>query len=176
MSQPQTQHFLAQYLDSVPDFPKPGIVFSDISPLLKSHFTETIDAMSELYSAAEWEQIDCLAGIESRGFIFASALAYKHNKGFIKVRKPGKLPNVHARIDYGLEYGTDTLEMQKGDGSRVLLLDDLIASGGSMGAAATLCEKVGYQVAGMACLIDLAALNSFSHSGMKVRSVIQFQD
>ena len=176
MSQPLTQHFLAQYLDSVPNFPKPGILFSDISPLLKSHFPETIDAMSALFSEAEWANIDYLAGIESRGFIFASALAYKHNKGFIKVRKPGKLPNVHASVEYGLEYGTDTLEMQKGDGSRVLLLDDLIATGGSMGAAAALCEKVGYKVAGMACLIDLAALNSFSYADMKVRSVIQFND
>lgn len=170
-----SQHFLAQYLDAVPDFPKPGILFSDISPLLKSHFNETIDAMSDLFTEAEWGNIDCLAGIESRGFIFAAALAYKHNKGFIKVRKPGKLPNVCASIEYGLEYGTDTLEMQKGDGSRVLLLDDLIATGGSMGAAAELCEKVGYEVAGMACLIDLAALNSFSYQGMAVRSVMQFE-
>lgn len=169
-------HPLAQYLDAVPDFPKPGIVFSDISPLLKSHFRETIDALSELFSAAEWDEIDCLAGIESRGFIFASALAYKHNKGFIKVRKPGKLPNVCASIDYGLEYGSDTLEMQKGDGSRIVLLDDLIATGGSMGAAAELCEKVGYQVVGLACLIDLASLNHFEYKGERVRSVIQLED
>jgi adenine phosphoribosyltransferase len=171
-----SQHPLAQYLDSVPDFPKPGILFSDISPLLKSHFVETIDAMSALFSDEEWAQIDCLAGIESRGFIFASALAYKHNKGFIKVRKPGKLPNVFASIDYGLEYGSDTLEMQKGDGSRIVLFDDLIATGGSMGAAAALCEKVGYQVVGMACLVDLASLNSFTYQGQKVRSVIQLED
>ncbi|MBD3755095.1 MAG: adenine phosphoribosyltransferase [Gammaproteobacteria bacterium] len=171
-----SQHPLAQYLDSVPDFPKPGILFSDISPLLKSHFVETIDAMSALFSEEEWAQIDCLAGIESRGFIFASALAYKHNKGFIKVRKPGKLPNVFASIDYGLEYGSDTLEMQKGDGSRIVLFDDLIATGGSMGAAAALCEKVGYQVVGMACLVDLASLNSFTYQGQKVRSVIQLED
>ncbi len=91
------QHSLAQYLDSVPDFPKEGILFKDISPLLKSHFSETIDAMSELFSEQERQNIDALVGIESRGFIFASALAFKHNKGFIKVRKPGKLPNVHAR-------------------------------------------------------------------------------
>lgn len=171
-----SHHPLAQYLDSVPDFPKPGIIFSDISPLLKNHFVETIDAMSALFSADEWAQIDCLAGIESRGFLFASALAYKHNKGVIKVRKPGKLPNVFASIDYGLEYGSDTLEMQKGDGSRIVLFDDLIATGGSMGAAAELCEKVGYQVVGMACLVDLASLNSFSYKGQTVRSVIQLQD
>ena len=169
-------HPLAQYLDTVPDFPKPGIMFSDISPLLKQHFHETIDAMSELFTATEWESIDCLAGIESRGFIFAAALAYKHQKGFIKVRKPGKLPNVHASIEYGLEYGQDKLEMQKGDGSRVVLLDDLIATGGSMGAAAQLCEQVGYEVVGMACLVDLAALNSFTYNEMTVRSVIQLED
>lgn len=170
------QHPLVEYLDVVPDFPKPGILFSDISPLLKNHFSETIDAMSNLYSEQEWAEIDYLAGIESRGFIFAAALALKHNKGFIKVRKPGKLPNVAASIEYGLEYGTDCLEMQQGDGSRLLLLDDLIATGGSMGAAAQLCEKVGYQVSGMACLIDLASLNSFEYKGMTVKSVIQFND
>ncbi|WEJ62790.1 adenine phosphoribosyltransferase [Thiomicrorhabdus lithotrophica] len=170
------QHPLAQYLEAVPDFPKPGIVFSDISPLLKSHFTETIDAMSALFTEAEWAEIDCLAGIESRGFIFAAALAYKYNKGFIKVRKPGKLPNVAASIEYGLEYGSDKLEMQKGDGSKIVLLDDLIATGGSMGAAASLCEQVGYDVVGMACLIDLASLNSFTYNDMTVRSVIQFSD
>lgn len=171
-----TQHPLAQYLSQVPDFPKPGVLFSDISPLLKAHFNETIDAMSALFSEEEWANIDCLVGIESRGFIFASALAYKHNKGFIKVRKPGKLPNVEASIEYGLEYGQDKLEMQKGDGSRVVLFDDLIATGGSMGAAAQLCEQVGYDVVGMACLIDLKALNSFVYQEMTVRSVIQFHD
>lgn len=171
-----SQHPLAQFLDTVPDFPKPGIMFSDISPLLRSHFPETIDAMSKLFSAEEWQEVDYLAGIESRGFIFASALAYKHNKGFIKVRKPGKLPNVCASIEYGLEYGSDKLEMQKGDGKKVILLDDLIATGGSMGAAAELCEKVGYEVMAMACLIDLESLNSFEYEGKKVRSVIQFAD
>ena len=170
------QHPLAQYLDAVPDFPKPGILFSDISPLLKNHFTETIDAMSALFTEVEWAEIDCLAGIESRGFIFAAALAYKHNKGFIKVRKPGKLPNVAASIEYGLEYGSDKLEMQKGDGSKIVILDDLIATGGSMGAAASLCEQVGYDVIGMACLIDLASLNSFTYDEKTVRSVIQFTD
>lgn len=171
-----SQHPLAQHLDSVPDFPKPGILFSDISPLLKTHFNETIDAISDLFSAEEWEQVDYLAGIESRGFIFASALAYKHNKGFIKVRKPGKLPNVCASIEYGLEYGSDKLEMQKGDGSKIIILDDLIATGGSMGAAAQLCEEVGYEIMAMAALIDLASLNSFTYKEMTVRSVIQFND
>ena len=169
-------HPLSQYMSNVPDFPKPGILFRDISPLLKNHLHATIDAMSDLFSEQEWANIDHVAGIESRGFIFASALAYKHNKGFIKVRKPGKLPNVHASIEYGLEYGRDKLEMQQGDGSRIILLDDLIATGGSMQAACELCDKVGYQVVGLACLVDLAALNSFEYADMKVRSVIQYTD
>lgn len=169
-------HPLAQYLDAVPDFPKPGILFQDISPLLKNHYQMTIDAMSDLFSPEEWAQVDCLVGIESRGFIFASALAYKHQKGFIKVRKSGKLPNVYASIDYGLEYGTDKLEMQKGEGQNVIILDDLIATGGSMGAAAELCEQVGYKVSGLACLIDLKALNNFKYNDMTVRSVLQFND
>lgn len=169
-------HPLAQYLEAVPDFPKPGILFQDISPLLKTHFVETIDALSDLFSAEEWDQIDDCVGIESRGFIFAAALAYKHNKGFIKIRKPGKLPNIHSAMEYGLEYGSDKLEMQKGNGNNVLILDDLIATGGSMGAAASLCEKVGYNVVGMACLVDLKALNSFQYQQMTVRSVIQFED
>jgi adenine phosphoribosyltransferase len=159
----------------VPDFPKPGILFRDVSPLLKDAFSETIDAMSNLFTAEEWQTIDLLAGIESRGFIFASALAYKQGKGFVKIRKPGKLPLVAGSINYGLEYGNDSLHMQAGDNRRVLICDDLIATGGSMGAAATLCEQVGYQVAGMVCLVDLKALNSFSWQGMVVRSVIQYE-
>jgi adenine phosphoribosyltransferase len=165
---------LTSLIAEVPDFPKLGILFRDVSPLLKANFRATIDAMSDLFSKDEWQQIDVLAGIESRGFIFASALAYKHGKGFVKIRKPGKLPNVAASINYGLEYGSDSLHMQAGDGSRVLICDDLIATGGSMGAAAELCTKVGYQVAGMACLVDLASLNSFSWNGMTVRSAIQY--
>lgn len=169
-------HPLAQYMSDVADFPKPGILFRDISPLLKDHFHATIEAMSDLFSEQEWAEVDHIAGIESRGFIFASALAYKHQKGFIKVRKPGKLPNVHASIEYGLEYGRDKLEMQKGDGSKIILLDDLIATGGSMQATCELCEQVGYEVIGLACLVDLAALNSFKYKDMSVRSVIQYKD
>jgi len=166
---------LKALIADVPDFPKPGILFRDVSPLLKDAFGETIDAMSNLFTAEEWQTIDLLAGIESRGFIFAAALAYKQGKGFVKIRKPGKLPLVAGSINYGLEYGSDSLHMQAGDKRRVLICDDLIATGGSMGAAATLCEQVGYQVAGMACLVDLKALNSFSWQGMIVRSVIQYE-
>lgn len=162
-------------MSEVPDFPKPGILFRDISPLLNHHFTEVIDAMSKLYSEQEWSQIDILAGIESRGFIFAAALAYKQGKDFVKIRKPGKLPNIAASINYGLEYGSDSLHMQAGDGRRVLICDDLIATGGSMGAAAELCQQVGYHVAGMTCLVDLKQLNSFSWQDISVRSVIAYE-
>ncbi len=165
---------LKSLVSEVPDFPKAGILFRDVSPLLREAFTETIDAMSALFTPAEWDGIDLLAGIESRGFIFASALAYQQGKGFVKIRKPGKLPNVAASVNYGLEYGSDSLHIQAGDGRRVLILDDLIATGGSMGAAAQLCQQVGYQVVGMACLVDLASLNTFEWQGMQVRSVIQY--
>lgn len=167
-------HPLSQFVDEIPDFPKPGILFRDVSPLLRQRFPETIDAMSALFSAQEWDAVDYLVGIESRGFIFASALAYMHGKGFVKVRKPGKLPNVHASVSYGLEYGSDELQMQKGDGGRVIICDDLIATGGSMKAAADLCQAVGYRVVGLACLVDLQALNDFEWNGLKVRSVIQY--
>ncbi len=169
-------HPLSQYVDEIPDFPKPGILFRDVSPLLRQKFPETIDAMSDLFSADEWASVDYLVGIESRGFIFAAALACRHGKGFVKVRKPGKLPNVHASVSYGLEYGSDELQMQKGDGGRVIICDDLIANGGSMKAAADLCRQVGYEVAGMACLVDLKTLNDFEWHGIRVRSVIQYDD
>lgn len=171
-----TPHPLAQYLDAVADFPQPGIMFQDFSPLLRTRFKETIDAMSDLFSEQEWQEVDYLVGIESRGFIFASALAYKHNKGCVKARKPGKLPRVVAQVSYGLEYGLDALEMQKGDGKKVFVFDDLIATGGSMGAATQLCEQVGYEVLATACLIDLCALNSFKYQGKPVRSVIKFNN
>ena len=167
---------LAKQLDLVANFPIDGVLFRDISPLLKNSFTETIDAMSDLFSVEEWDNVDYLVGIESRGFLFASALAYKHGKGLVKARKPGKLPNVKASKSYGLEYGNDSLEMQVGDGKNVILLDDLIATGGSMQAAAELCEEVGYKLVGMACLIDLTSLNDFSYQGQTVRSVMPFAD
>jgi len=171
-----SNHPLADKLSPVPDFPKPGILFQDISPLLKHHFNETIDAMAALFSEQEWDSVDYLVGIESRGYLFASALAYRYNKGLVMARKPGKLPNVEATVKYGLEYGSDELQMQKGHGEKVIILDDLIATGGSMGAAAELSEKVGFEVLGMACLIDLKALNSFQYQDKVVRSVIQFED
>lgn len=169
-------HPLAEFMANIPDYPKPGILFRDISPLVKDHFVACIDALSDLFSAEEWAKIDHLVGVESRGFIFASALAYKHGKGVVKARKPGKLPNVHSCVSYGLEYGEDKLEMQAGDGSNILIVDDLIATGGSMKAACELAETVGYNLVGLACLVDLKTLHNFDYKGMKVRTVIQYND
>jgi len=165
---------LRELITEIEGFPKSGILFRDISPLLKLRFRETIDAMSALFSSAEWHNIDLVAGIESRGFILAGPLAYNHHKGLVKIRKPGKLPKVAGTIHYGLEYGENTLEMQQGDGARLLIVDDVLATGGSMTAAADLAQQVGYQVAGIATLINLTAQNAFSWCGMDCRSVIQY--
>jgi adenine phosphoribosyltransferase len=165
---------LRDLISEIPDFPKPGILFRDISPLLKARFHETIDTLSDLFSPQEWHGIDLIAGIESRGFLFAAPLAYKHHKGLVKIRKPGKLPQIAGKIHYGLEYGENTLEMQQGNGARLLIVDDLIATGGSMHAAADLAHEVGYQVIGIATLINLATLNGFSWHGIHCRSVIQY--
>ncbi len=167
-------HELSSWITEIPDFPKPGILFRDISPLLKFRFSETIDAISTLFSPAEWAEIEMIAGIESRGFLFAGALAYKHNKGLIKIRKPGKLPQVAAQMHYQLEYGENYLEMQAGQGQRLLIIDDLIATGGSVYAAAELADKVGYHVVGIATLVNLTQLNRFSWRGISCRSLIHY--
>jgi adenine phosphoribosyltransferase len=166
---------LYQYLGQVADFPKKGITFQDIFPLLRVKHKEVIEAMSSLFSKEEWMQIDAIVGIESRGFIFASALAYLHNKGLVVARKHGKLPNVTGRKSYALEYGEAILEMQQGSG-KVLIVDDLIATGGSMTACAALCEDVGYQVQAMACFIDLQLVSSFHYQGIEMRSVLQIEE
>lgn len=165
---------LRELITAIPDFPKPGILFRDISPLLKFKFKETIDAMSLLFAETEWLHFDLIAGIESRGFLLAAPLAYIHNKGLVKIRKPGKLPQAAGKIHYGLEYGESSLEMQRGNGERLLIVDDLLATGGSLTAAADLATLVGYQVTGLAVLINLTALNNFSWQGLNCRSLLQY--
>src|SRR5687767_15000016 len=112
---------LKSYVRNVADFPVPGIVFRDIAPLLRSHFAATIEAMSGLLNEAEWRRIDAVAGIESRGFMLGAPLALRHGKGFVPIRKRGKLPPPVVGIPYQLEYGEGVLEMQPGTG-RVLLI------------------------------------------------------
>ena len=145
---------------TIPHFPKKGIMFRDITTLLKdaTAFKETIDALVDRYRN---QSLDVVAGIESRGFIIAGASAYLLGKGFIPIRKPGKLPAETYRVDYELEYGKDAIEMHKDSvcqGTRVLLVDDLLATGGTMKAACELVETAGGTVVECAFIVDLPDL------------------
>ncbi|MDH5823083.1 adenine phosphoribosyltransferase [Luteimonas sp. RD2P54] len=149
----------------VPDFPRPGIAFKDITPALadRSAFAAAVDAM-----AAPWRgtRLDAVAGIESRGFILGAALAHALQVGFVPVRKPGKLPARTLAQDYALEYGSDRLEMHADalpPGARALLVDDVLATGGTLLAALALVERQGAEVAGAAVLVEMAALGGRAH-------------
>jgi adenine phosphoribosyltransferase len=161
----------------VPDFPKPGILFYDITTLLKDKtgFKKVIDAMTERISS---HKPDLILGIEARGFIFAPALAYNLGAGFIPVRKPNKLPAETERVTYDLEYGTDTLEIHKDaikQGARVVIADDLLATGGTAAAAVRLAEKVGGKVVGLSFVIELDFLKGRDKlSGYDVVSLIRY--
>jgi adenine phosphoribosyltransferase len=161
----------------IPDFPKPGIIFKDITPLLANGalFGKTIDLIAERYRG---QKIDTVLGIESRGFIFGSALAYKLGAGFSVVRKPGKLPFDTHSASYALEYGTDTLEIHTDAlpaRARVIVADDLIATGGTAAATAELVTKLGGVVVECAFVIELAFLKGrqklYPHA---VFSVLQY--
>jgi adenine phosphoribosyltransferase len=142
----------------VPDFPQPGILFRDVTPLLESAegLRTAVDALAGAFS-----NIDIVAGIESRGFIFGAPVAYALGVGMVPVRKPGKLPRATASVDYALEYGTNTLQLHRDAVSprqRVLIVDDVLATGGTAAATAALIEELGAEVAGIAVLIELTAL------------------
>ena len=162
---------------TVPDFPKPGILFYDITTLLrdKTGFAQLIDALAAYYIE---RKIDLVLGIEARGFIFGPALAYRLNAGFVPVRKPRKLPAQVARVTYDLEYGTDTLEVHVDavrKGSKVLLVDDLLATGGTMAAACRLIEQIGGEVVGITFLIELKNLGGRAKlTGRKIHTVIAY--
>jgi adenine phosphoribosyltransferase len=141
----------------VPDFPKTGILFYDITTLLKDKlgFATLIDALAEHYLQKE---IDLVLGIEARGFIFGPALAYRLNAGFVPVRKPGKLPAATAKYDYALEYGTNTLEIHQDaiqKGQRVIIVDDLLATGGTADATTKLATSLGAQIGGLGFVVEL---------------------
>src|ERR1700682_2222007 len=152
---------LKQAIREVPDFPRAGILFRDIAPLLRDHFDATVDALEALLSAEEWREVDALAGIESRGFILGAALAQRRRCGFLLVRKQGKLPPPVVDVAYDLEYGSGVLEMQRGEG-RLMLIDDVLATGGTMTAAADVCVRAGYRLQAMAVLIDLNIVQNYS--------------
>jgi adenine phosphoribosyltransferase len=164
---------LKSYIRNVADFPQPGILFRDIAPLLRHAFGPTVEALSALLDAREWMQVDAVAGVESRGFILASALAVRHGKGFVPIRKQGKLPPPVVDIPYALEYGTGVLEMQAGTG-RLLLVDDVLATGGTLRAAASLAERAGYRFFLSVVLLDLKLAPTFGWERAAVRSVIEY--
>jgi adenine phosphoribosyltransferase len=157
----------------VPDFPRPGILFRDIAPLLRDHFDVTIHALDALLTDEEWDEVDALAGVESRGFILGAALAIRRRKGFVLVRKQGKLPPPVVDVAYDLEYGSGVLEMQRGNG-RVVLVDDVLATGGTMTAAADLCERAGYQLKALVALIDLKIIQDYSWRSLRLRASIEY--
>jgi adenine phosphoribosyltransferase len=164
---------LKQAIADVADFPRPGILFRDISPLLRDHFDATVQALDALLTEEEWSEIDAVAGIESRGFILGSALALRRRKGFVLVRKQGKLPPPVVEAAYDLEYGSGVLEMQRGHG-RLMLIDDVLATGGTMTAAADLCERAGYQLLALAVLIDLNIVKNYSWRALGLRASIKY--
>jgi adenine phosphoribosyltransferase len=164
---------LKNAIRDVPDFPRPGILFRDIAPLLRDHFDGTIQALDALLSDEEWEEVDALAGIESRGFILGAALAIRRRKGFVLVRKQGKLPPPVVDVAYDLEYGSGVLEMQRGNG-RLVLVDDVLATGGTMTAAANLCERAGYQLKALLALIDLRIMPDYAWRNLRLRASIEY--
>ena len=169
---------LKKMIREVPDFPKPGINFYDITTLLKEPegLRLTVDALSSQFRD---EKVDVVLGIEARGFIFAPALAYHLNAGFVPVRKPKKLPAETARVSYALEYGEDTLEIHRDavtTGQRVIIADDLLATGGTARAAVDLVESLGGVVAGLVFVVELEFLPGREKiAGYAVRSLIKYQ-
>jgi adenine phosphoribosyltransferase len=148
---------LKQLIREVPDFPKKGILFYDITTLLKDKlgFATLIDQLAEHYIG---KKIDLILGMEARGFIFGPALAYRLNAGFVPVRKPGKLPAATARVSYDLEYGSNTLEVHKDaiqPGQQVLIVDDLLATGGTAAATVDLVKSLGGDIAGLGFVVEL---------------------
>jgi adenine phosphoribosyltransferase len=148
---------LKSLIRSVPDFPKPGILFYDITTVLKdkSGFAELIDAFAQYYID---KKVDLVLGIEARGFIFGPALAYRLNAGFVPVRKPGKLPAETLTIKYDLEYGSDSLQIHKDaikPGQRVIIVDDLLATGGTMLATSNLVKQLGAEIVGVTVAVEL---------------------
>jgi adenine phosphoribosyltransferase len=167
---------LKEHIRAIPDFPKPGILFYDISTLLghPQAWRATVEALAE---AIRPHRPDLLVGIESRGFLVAAPLAYAIGCGFAMVRKKGKLPGATARFSYDLEYGTDTIEIQEdaiSSGQRVIVVDDLLATGGTMQAAITLVQRQGGTVAAAACIIELAFLEGRRRVNVPLTSMVVY--
>jgi adenine phosphoribosyltransferase len=169
---------IKDYIRAIPDFPKPGILFYDISTLL-AHADAWSVAMGRLTKAVSRHQPDLLAGIESRGFLVAAPLALKLGLGFIMVRKRGKLPGKTVPHEYALEYGTDVIEIQADavqPGQRVVVLDDLLATGGTMAAAISLLRRLGAEVVGAACIIELTFLHGRRALDVPFTSLVAYDE
>jgi adenine phosphoribosyltransferase len=168
---------LKKLIREIPDYPKPGILFYDVTTLLKDKqgFHQMIDSLCSHYSGAH---VDIVVGIEARGFIFGPALAYSLGAGFVPVRKPKKLPGKTASVTYSLEYGTDTLEIHDdaiSRGQHVIICDDLLATGGTAAATVKLVRQLGGEVVGAAFAIELTFLNGRSKlAGVDVHSLMQY--
>lgn len=169
---------LKEHIRAIPDFPKPGILFYDISTLL-AHKDAWKAAVSRLADAIRPMRPELLAGIESRGFLIAAPLALQLGCGFVMIRKQGKLPGATIPYDYELEYGSDRIEIQKdaiASGQRVVVLDDLLATGGTLAASIALLEQVGAKVAGAACLMELSFLNGRNRLNVPFESLLVYDE
>jgi adenine phosphoribosyltransferase len=167
---------LKEHIRGIPDFPKPGILFYDISTLLR-HADAWQVASGRMAKLVRGFQPDLLAGIESRGFLMAAPLALKLGCGFVMVRKPGKLPGETISLDYALEYGTDRIQIQADavtPGQRVVVVDDLLATGGTLQASINLLRKVGADVVGAVALIELTFLNGRARVDVPFASLISY--
>ena len=179
MPEPINCEPLKQLIRAVPDFPKPGILFYDITTVLKDKagFAQLIDAFAQYYIGKD---VDIVLGIEARGFIFGPALAYRLNAGFVPIRKPGKLPAPTEKVKYDLEYGSDSLEIHKDaiqPGQRVVIVDDLLATGGTMQGSVELVERLGGKVAGIAVAIELDFLKGRTKfPNFEVFSLLHYDD
>lgn len=170
---------LKNYITDIPDFPQKGIIFHDITSLLQSGegFHRAIDGLIEKLDGVEF---DAVAGLDARGFLFGAPVAYAKGRGFVPVRKKGKLPRETVSAEYDLEYGTATVEMhtdalKKGD--KVVIIDDLMATGGTLEAAVRLCEQLGAEVVKILCVIELKGLNGRERlKGYDVRSLISYDE
>ena len=168
---------LKDHIRSIPDFPKPGILFYDIATLLR-HADAWQVAMGRMAKAVRAYQPDLLAGLESRGFLMAAPLALKLGCGFIMLRKRGKLPGATVGLDYGLEYGNDRIEIQADavePGQRVVIVDDLLATGGTMAAGITLLRQAGAVVPAATALIELTFLNGRSRLDVPFESLVAYE-
>ena len=178
-TEPVPNHdFLKKLIREVPDFPKPGILFYDITTLLKDKvgLAKLTDSLGQCFIG---QRVDLVLGIEARGFIFGPALAYRLNAGFVPVRKPKKLPSKTARWTYDLEYGQDTLELHEDaiqKGQKVIIVDDLLATGGTMSAGIALLRQVGAVVPAAAALIELTFLKGRSRLDVPCEALVSYDE